>query len=129
MALFMTRQEKRLAKKRGRPATGRGVTIGVRCHDDMLAYIDTWRRKEPDLPTRATAIRRLTELGLAGTRPPQKISMQAASKAREMAGQEIDRLGDASLPVDERERRKRRLTKGPGEFRDIREDVLPKPKR
>jgi hypothetical protein len=46
-----------------------------------------------------------------------------------MAGQEIDRLlGDpGSLPVDERERRKRRLTRGPSEFREIRGD-LPKPK-
>jgi len=30
----------------------------------MLADIDDWRRKQPDLPTRATAIRRLAELGL-----------------------------------------------------------------
>jgi len=55
----------RLAKKtRGRPATGRGTTVGVRCQDAMLADIDDWRRKQPDLPTRATAIRRLAELGL-----------------------------------------------------------------
>jgi hypothetical protein len=42
-----------------------------------------------------------------------------------MAGQAIDRLlGDAgSLPVDEQERRKRRLTKGPSEFREIRADL------
>jgi hypothetical protein len=42
-----------------------------------------------------------------------------------MAGQAIDRLlGDAgSLPVDEQERRKRRLTKGPSEFREIRGDL------
>jgi hypothetical protein len=46
-----------------------------------------------------------------------------------MAGQAIVRLlGDAgSLPVDEQERRKRRLTKGPSEFCEIRGD-LPKPK-
>jgi hypothetical protein len=46
-----------------------------------------------------------------------------------MAGQAIGRLlGDAgSLPVDEQERRKRRLTKGPSEFREIRGD-RPKPK-
>ena len=44
-----------------------------------------------------------------------------------MAGQELDRLGDRSLPVEEREKRKRRLTKGPPEFRDIRGDI-PKPK-
>jgi hypothetical protein len=30
----------------------------------MLADVDDWRRKQPDLPTRATAIRRLAELGL-----------------------------------------------------------------
>jgi hypothetical protein len=41
-------------------------------------------------------------------------------EASEMAGKEIDRLGDA-LPTDEeRQRRKRRLIKGPKEFRDIR---------
>ena len=56
------------------------------------------------------------------------IKMQPASKARELAGRELDRLGDASLPADERERRKRRLTKGPTEFREMRGD-LPKPKR
>ena len=52
-----------------------------------------------------------------------------SAKAREMAGQAIDRLlGDAgSLPVDEQERRKRRLTKGPNEFREIRGD-LPGPR-
>ena len=40
-----------------------------------------------------------------------------------MAAQELDRLGDASLAPDERERRKRRLTKGPREFRDLRGDL------
>jgi hypothetical protein len=30
----------------------------------MLADVDNWRRKQPDLPTRATAIRRLAEIGL-----------------------------------------------------------------
>jgi hypothetical protein len=38
-----------------------------------------------------------------------------------------DWLGDQSLPDEERERRKRRLTKGPSEFRDMRGDI-PKPK-
>jgi hypothetical protein len=45
-----------------------------------------------------------------------------------MAGHELDRLGDQSIPAEERERRKRRLTKGPTEFREIRGD-LPKLKR
>jgi hypothetical protein len=30
----------------------------------MLIAVDNWRRMQPDLPTRATAIRRLAEIGL-----------------------------------------------------------------
>ena len=43
-----------------------------------------------------------------------------ATKARTMAGQEIDRLSDPSATEEERQRRKRRLLKGPKEFRDVR---------
>ena len=43
-----------------------------------------------------------------------------AEKARAMAGQEIDRLSDPSATEQERQRRKRRLLKGPKEFRDVR---------
>src|SRR5215510_4577098 len=42
-----------------------------------------------------------------------------AAKARAMAGQEIDRLSDPSATEEERQRRKRRLLKGPKEFRDV----------
>jgi hypothetical protein len=51
-----------------------------------------------------------------------------AAKAREMAGQALDRLIDASATDEERQTRKRRLLKGPKEFRDIR-DKRTKPKR
>ena len=51
-----------------------------------------------------------------------------ATKAREMAGQALDRLIDASVTDEERQTRKRRLLKGPKEFRDIR-DKRAKPKR
>ncbi len=43
-----------------------------------------------------------------------------AAKASEMAGEEIDRLGDPLATEEERQLRKRRLIKGPQEFRDIR---------
>ena len=43
-----------------------------------------------------------------------------AKKARAMAGQEIDRLSDPSATEEERQLRKRRLLKGPKEFRDVR---------
>ena len=95
---------------------------------DELKSIDAWIKTQPaPRPSRPEAIRRLVEQALAGAQRPQKRNKEAASKARKMAGRELDRLGDASLPADERERRKRRLTKGPGEFRDMRGD-LPKPK-
>jgi hypothetical protein len=43
-----------------------------------------------------------------------------AAKARAMAGQQIDRQSDPSATEEERQRRKRRLLKGPEEFRDVR---------
>jgi hypothetical protein len=43
-----------------------------------------------------------------------------AAKASEMAGEEIDRLGDPSATDEEQQLRKRRLINGPQEFRDIR---------
>lgn len=49
-------------------------------------------------------------------------SEKAAAKAAKMAGQEIDRLGDRSATDEQRASRKRRLLKGPKEFRDIRDD-------
>ena len=54
-------------KSRGRPkTTGRGVQIGMRWHEPVLAAIDAWRREQPDLPSRTDAIRRLVEQALAG---------------------------------------------------------------
>jgi hypothetical protein len=48
------------------------------------------------------------------------VRTKKAAKASEMASQEIDRLIDPSAPDEERQRRKRRLIKGPKEFRDVR---------
>jgi hypothetical protein len=36
----------------------------MRASEDFLRRIDDWRRKQPDLPSRAAAIRRLIEAGL-----------------------------------------------------------------
>ena len=47
-----------------------------------------------------------------------------AARASEMAGREIDLLGDPSATDEERELRKQRLIKGPQEFRDIRSNRL-----
>jgi hypothetical protein len=39
-----------------------------------------------------------------------------------MAARELEPLGDKSLPLEEPDRRKRALIRGPKEFRDIRGD-------
>jgi hypothetical protein len=118
----MARQEKMLAKKRGRPATGRGKTVVVRCHNSLLESIDEWRRSEPDRPTRARAIRRLVERALATAAPSEPAKVGSRRKAADLAGQAIDSLGDQTASVEERAHRKRRLIKGPREFRDVRGD-------
>ena len=65
------------------------------------------------------AIRRLVELGLANAQRATARTRKAA-KASELAGQEIDRLGDPLATDEERQLRKRRLISGPKEFRNIR---------
>ena len=52
-------------KKRGRPASGRGQTIGVRIHDDLLIALDAWIAAQSDpKPSRPAAIRAFVEAGL-----------------------------------------------------------------
>jgi hypothetical protein len=106
----------------------------MRVSDKFLSAVDRWRRKQDDLPSRSEAVRRLVEATLhilakdPGEKPARKAGSRAGrAKASELAGQAIDRLGDKSAPDEEQARRKRRLIKGPQEFRDVRAD-LPKPK-
>jgi len=44
-----------------------GELIGVRCQAELLEAIDEWRRKQPDLPNRPEAMRRLVEQALKTT--------------------------------------------------------------
>ena len=71
------------------------------------------------IPNASEAIRKLVEIGLASAHRAV-LRTKKATDASEMAGQEIDRLGDPSATDEERQLRKRRLIKGPKEFRDIR---------
>ncbi|MGE3583047.1 MAG: hypothetical protein AB7J28_16720 [Hyphomonadaceae bacterium] len=41
----------------------------VRASPELLEQIDRWRRRQPDLPTRAEALRRLAEKALKAERP------------------------------------------------------------
>jgi hypothetical protein len=38
--------------------------LQMRVNDEFIRTIDEWRRKQPDLPSRTEAIRRLVEFGL-----------------------------------------------------------------
>ena len=89
--------------------------------------MDAWIRRQSPKPSRPEAIRRLVELGLAKTKPLAnatamgRLGNKAVSKSSELAAKMIDRLADQSAPLEEQEKRKRRLLKGPAEFRDMRD--------
>jgi hypothetical protein len=52
--------------------------------------------------------------------PPRRaVKSKTRRKAVELAGRTIDRLGDPAATDVQRAHRKRRLIKGPREFRDI----------
>jgi hypothetical protein len=87
----------------------------------ILKALDEWRRRQSNLPSRGVAIRLLVERGLAGnTTAPRQLRKGGRRKAAEMAGREIDRLGDQAATGEQRASRKRRLIRGPKEFRDMR---------
>src|SRR5450759_741617 len=114
-------------KSRGRPATGIGIQIGTRWPSDIVHLVDEWRRQHPDLPGRPEAIRRLVELGLTIKTKAKPPSVARAHRAKELATKAIEKIIDPAAPTDERDRRRRHLTKGPLEFREDRVD-LPKAK-
>jgi len=90
--------------------------------------LDAWIADQESSPSRPEAIRRVLEQAL----PTASLSRLAKSgsrrKAAELAGQAIDSLGDQTTTDEERARRKRRLIKGPREFREVRGDQ-PKAKK
>jgi hypothetical protein len=62
---------------------------------------------------------------LSVSRRPSK---EAARAAFQLAAREVDNIADKSVSAEEQESRKRRLIRGPKEFRDIRSDQ-PRSKR
>jgi hypothetical protein len=119
----MKRQTVITKKRRGPPPTGKGTLVGVRLQPDLLAPIDEWAAAQDDEPGRSEAIRRLVELGLTVKTPAKPASKPGRLlRAQELAGQTIDKIVDPAAPPEERAQRRRRLTKGPEEFREVRVD-------
>ena len=103
--------------------------MGFRAEPSLRAAIVRWAENQPDNPTLSEATRRLVELGL-------KVKMEAKPvakpgrrlRAQELAANAIEKMIDPAAPPEERAQRRRRLTKGPPEFREDRVD-LPKVKK
>jgi hypothetical protein len=113
----------------GRPkTTGPGTGILVKMHDPHLGAIDAWivKQKDPGL-TRPEAIRRLVELGLTVKTKSGPTSRMRATRAAELAAEALASLSVGAADTSEQADRRRRLTKGPLEFREHRVD-LPKAK-
>ena len=111
-------------KRRGRPATtGAGTQIGERWHGPELVAIDAWLASTGETMTRAQAVRRLVELGLTVKIRAKPVSKPGRRlRAQELATKAIEKIIDPSAPPEEREQRRRHLTKGPIEFREARVD-------
>ena len=100
--------------------------MSLRMPHELTAAVEGWAARQPDSPARSEAFRRLVELGLSMS-PAGRTSAQTASRALDMAAEEIDRIADQTAPAEERDKRKRRLLKGPKEFRGVRKDHPEKP--
>jgi hypothetical protein len=113
-----------IPRKRPGPApTGKGQPVVVRMQPASLAILDHWIEKQKEPYTRPEAIRRLVELGLEVKTPAKPISKPGRRlRAQELATKAIEKIIDRSAPPDERAQRRRRLTKGPLEFREDRVD-------
>jgi hypothetical protein len=118
-------------KKRGRPALyegsdGKGAQqIGLRLPPPGLAAVDAWIATQPKPKlSRPEAIRRLVELGLTVRVKPKQAPAGRADRAKELASKAIDGLTVDAADDDEKASRKRRLIKGPEEFREVRVDRL-----
>ena len=111
---------------------------------ELIRLIDAWAANTKT--TRSETIRRLVEQALLKDDPDQKQAackpgsraptrhagvgvaakmitasgLATSKRSSQMAAEAIDRLGDKSAPIEEQARRKRRLIKGPPEFREMR---------
>jgi hypothetical protein len=114
-------------KSRGRPATGRDPVTAIRLSPDLRATVDAWADRQDDKPGRSEAIRRLVELGLTVKTRTAPSERQRAALA-DLASKAIDSLMAGTPDNNEKASRKRRLIKGPEEFREDRVD-LPKARK
>lgn len=121
----MAKSIRDIPKKRGRGrprTTGRGEAIMLRLHPPLLTRLNEWIQAQEHHPSRPEAVRRLLEQALSNRDKGRPLRKGTAEKAAGLAAQAIDKTTDKSQSAEEQKTRKRRLIKGPSEFRDIRRD-------
>jgi hypothetical protein len=114
---------KKTLGNRNRPRQGRHAISALKTSEKLTADVDAWA--EAHGMVRSDAIRQLIELGLSAASSaafPGLIGRDPV-EIKDLAVKQIGQLLDPSLPVEERERRIRRLTEGPPEFSDERVDL------
>jgi hypothetical protein len=111
-----------------RPAAAVNEVEVIRLTDELLERVDAWAYSQDDKPDRPEAIRRLVEIALASSvAQPQRAATDAKrnssrDRAKELASDTIDRLGDVGATSGARASRKGRLMEGPEEFSRARRD-------
>jgi len=86
----------------------------------LIAQVEAWA--VANNTNRSNAFRRLVEIGLTQSKSVRPPSAKGAARAKQLAAKTIDRLVDPAAPIEEAANRKRRLLKGPEEFRELRVD-------
>jgi hypothetical protein len=119
--IFMKKSIKVAPKKRrGRPPSGgRDPHVTIRMPRALIEEADAWAIANNTV--RSEAIRRLVELGLTVKTKSVPSERQRAAIA-DLASKAIDSLTAGAPNNDEKASRKRRLIKGPEEFRELRAD-------
>jgi hypothetical protein len=107
-------------KRRGRPATGKDPHIAARMPAELITRVEAWAAANN--ASRSEAFRTLVELGLTVGAKPKQAPVPRAARAKELASKAIDSLTAGAPDNDETAGRKRRLIKGPEEFREVRVD-------
>lgn len=112
-----------------RAEIGHDLTMAIRFPTKLRGAVVKWAEKQPDTPQIPTAVRRLVELGLAAdqAKARSKATKRARSsdqhaRASEMASRAIDDMINDATAIEDKISRKRRLIKGPDEFRKLRTD-------
>jgi hypothetical protein len=86
----------------------------------LIAEVDAWGATNSAM--RSEAIRRLVELGLTLKTKDRAKGEHPRQRAREMAGNAIDKMTDTTASPNHQAGRKQRLIKGPEEFQELRVD-------